>query len=241
MKIAIIDDLYLSRNKIQESLNRYLAEHYAGETPVVEEFESGESFLSHFTSEAYDIIFIDQYMNGLSGIDTAKQIRIKDDMVALIFITNSFDHAIDSFSVRACGYLVKPFLYEQFKKTMELAHLSKIRNARFIRVEQSKILLRKILWCNRDNHYVQIHTDRHSILRFRLPFSELINLLAPYPQFLICYKCCIVNMERAECIDELDFVMDTGDRILFSKRNKTKIRALFDEYIFQREREAEME
>lgn len=47
-------------------------------------------------------------------------------------------------------------------------------------------------------------------------------------------------MERAECIDELDFVMDTGDRILFSKRNKTKIKALFDEYTFQREKEAEM-
>lgn len=148
MKIAIIDDLYLSKNKIRESLNHYLAEHYAGETPVVGEFEIGESFLSHFAPEAYDIIFIDQYMDGLSGIDTAKQIQIKDDIVALIFITNSFGHAIDSFSVRVCGYLVKPFLYEQFEKTIELAHLSKIRNVRFIRMEQSKILLHKILWCN---------------------------------------------------------------------------------------------
>lgn len=241
MKVAIIDDLYLCRNKIRESLNRYLVKHYAGETPVVEEFESGESFLSHFTPEAYDIIFVDQYMNGLSGIDTAKQIRTKDALVALIFITTSFDHAIDSFSVRACGYLVKPFLYEEFEKTIELAQLNKIRNARFIRVEQSKILLRKILWCNQDKHYVQIHTDRQGILRFRLPFVELIKLLAPYPQFLICYKCCIVNMERAERIDELDFVMDTGERILFSKRNKKTIRTLFDEYMFQQEREAEME
>lgn len=241
MKAAIIDDLALCRDEIRNCLNRYLDEHYTGETPVIEGFGSGEEFLLHFIPGAYDIIFIDQYMEGLSGLGTAERIREKDRLVALIFVTTSLEHAIDSFDVRACGYLVKPYSYEKFEKTMNLAQLGKIRNARFIRLGQDKVLLREILWCDRDNHYIQIHTVKRGVMRFRLSFGELSGLLDPYPQFLACYKGCIVNMERTERIDGLDFVMDTGERVPFSKRDKKKMEKLFDEYMFQREREDEME
>lgn len=241
MKSAIIDDLAACRGELRDCLNRYLDENYAGDTPVIEEFESGEAFLSHFTPEAYDIIFIDQYMDGLSGIGTAEKIRERDETVALVFVTTSLDHAIESFSVRACGYLVKPYPYEKFEKTMELARLEKIRNARFIRVEKNKVLLREILWCGQDDHYVEVHTEKRGIFRFRLPFGEFTGQLAPYPQFLTCYKGCIVNLERAERIDGLDFVMDTGERVPFSARDRKKIEALFDEYTFRREREDELE
>lgn len=241
MKAAIIDDLSACREEIRDCLNRYLEENYAGEAPAIEEFESGEEFLSRFTPEAYDIIFIDQYMDGLSGIGTAEKIRERDETVALVFVTTSLDHAIESFTVRACGYLVKPYQYEKFEKTMELARLEKIRNARFIRVEKNKVLLQEILWCGQDDHYVEVHTEKRGAFRFRLPFGEFAGQLAPYSQFLTCYKGCIVNMERAERIDGLDFVMDTGERVPFSARDRKKIEALFDEYLFQREREDRLE
>ena len=240
-KAAIIDDLAACRNEIRECLNRYLDENYAGETPVIEEFESGEEFLSRFTPEAYDMIFIDQYMDGLSGMDTAARIREQDGLVAVVFVTTSLDHAVESFTVRACGYLVKPFTYEKFEKTMELARLEKIRNARFIRMEKNKLLLREILWCGQDGHYVEIHTAKRGVFRCRVPFGEFTGQLAPYPQFITCYKGCIVNLERAQRIDGLDFVMDTGERVPFSARDRKKIETLFDEYTFQREREDELE
>lgn len=241
MKAAMIDDLAACRGELRDCLNRYLDENYAGDTPVIEEFESGEAFLSRFTPEAYDIIFIDQYMDRLSGIGTAEKIRERDETVALVFVTTSLDHAIESFSVRACGYLVKPYPYEKFEKTMELARLEKIRNARFIRVEKNKVLLREILWCGQDDHYVEVHTEKRGVFRFRLPFGEFTGQLAPYAQFLTCYKGCIVNLERAERIDGLDFVMDTGERVPFSARDRKKIESLFDEYTFRREREDELE
>lgn len=237
MKIAIIDDLANCREEIQDCLCRYLNEYYGGEFPIIGEFESGESFLSRFTPEAYDLIFIDQYMDGLSGIETAKKIREQDSFAALIFVTSSLAHAVDSYEVRACGYLVKPYTYEEFERTMEMAQLAKVRNARFICVEQSKILLRDILWYGQDDHYVEIHTGKRGILRFRIPFGEFGRLLTPYPQFLTCYKGCMVNMERAQQIDGLDFLMDTGARIPFSKRDRKRIQEQFDAYTFRRERE----
>lgn len=188
MKAAIIDDLAACRGEIRACLNRYLDENYAGETPVIEDFESGEEFLARFTPEAYDIIFIDQYMNGLSGMDTAEKIREKDGLVAVVFVTTSLDHAVESFTVRACGYLVKPLTYEKFEKTMELARLAKVRNARFIRMEKNKVLLREILWCGQYDHYVEVHTEKRGAFRFRIPFGEFTKQLTPYRSFLPAIK-----------------------------------------------------
>ena len=86
MRAAIIDDLESCREELRKCLHQYLNEHYAGETPAVGEFSSGEDFLSQFQPEAWDVIFIDQYMDGLSGIDTARKIREKDKLAVLVFV-----------------------------------------------------------------------------------------------------------------------------------------------------------
>lgn len=237
MRAAIIDDMDLCREDLRNCLDRYWNEHYAGEAPDAVEFSSGEEFLSHFTPQAWDIIFIDQYMPGLSGIETARAIRERDALAALVFVTTSVGHAVESYGVRACGYLVKPYGYEDFARTMDLAGVEKIRGARAIRVERERVLLREILWCDRDAHYSQVHTDGRGILRFRLPFGELAGLLAPYPQFLPCYKGCVVNAERAVTINGLDFVMDTGEKVPFARREKKRLEELYSSYLFQRERE----
>lgn len=138
MRVAIIDDLSLCREEMRKCLYRYLEENYAGEEPVIKEFAGGEEFLSCFVPEVWDIIFIDQYMTGISGIDTARKIRETDRLVALVFVTTSESHAIESYGVRACGYLLKPYLYEDFARTMDLAGLDKVRSARFIRMEEEK-------------------------------------------------------------------------------------------------------
>lgn len=240
MKAAIIDDMAACRENIKNNLCRYFQENYAGEVTLMKEFISGEDFLTAFSPEAYDMIFIDQYMPGLSGIDTARKIRRKDRLVPLVFVTTSREHAIDSYGVRAAGYLVKPFEYTDFERTMALCGIEKIRNARFIQLGEEKILLKDILWCDQDDHYVQIHTQDRDVLRFRTSFKKFIRILEPYPQFLLCYKGCIVNLDRVEQIDTSDFIMDNGVKVPYSQRNKRKIKTLFHTYLFQREREDEL-
>lgn len=126
MKIAIIDDISECRNEIQLCLQRFFTEHYADEPLCIKEFSSEEDFLSLIQNDSYDLIFIDQYMQGLSGIDAAKQIRHIDSLVTLVFITTSRDHAIDSYQVRAGGYLLKPFSYADFEQTLLLLDIARL-------------------------------------------------------------------------------------------------------------------
>ena len=240
MNIAIIDDLLECRNEIHVCLRRFFSEHYDDGSPCVTEFSSGEDFLSSFQKAAYDLIFIDQYMQGRSGIDTARQIRQRDNFVTLVFITTSRDHAIESYQVRAGGYVLKPFSYADFEQAMLQLGIARLRNARFICVQDEKILLREIFWCDMDGHYVQIHTHRRGILRFRVSFGAVADKLFDYPQFLTCYKGCIVNLDHVERIDDLDFLLTNGERVLFSKRDRKKIESDYHTYLFQKAREEEL-
>lgn len=205
--------------------------------PKIDSFINGNEFLEYFTRESYDMIFVDQYMDGLSGMETAVKIREIDPVVSLVFVTTSRDFAVESYSVRACGYLVKPFSFEDFSRAMQLADMRKIRAARFIMIGDEKVLLREIIWCDREAHYVRIHTESRGILRLRSSFCDLEKLLAPYPQFMSCYRGCMINADKVERMDALNFLMDNQDQVPFRKRDRKSIEKQFSTYLFRRIRE----
>lgn len=71
-------------------------------------FSSGEEFLGAFTAGKYDLIFLDIYMDGITGMETAKRIRRADHGCRIIFITTSPEFAVESYDVSASFYLLKP-------------------------------------------------------------------------------------------------------------------------------------
>lgn len=107
MRIAIVDDIGSEREalsmRLTLQLNR-LALH-----ADISGFESGRDFLSAAKEEPFDLVFLDIYMDGENGVDTAKELRLFDQDCLLVFTTTSTDHALDGFRVRAFQYLVKPY------------------------------------------------------------------------------------------------------------------------------------
>ena len=171
-------------------------------------------------------------------MDTAREIRRVDEEAALIFCY----HQLRPCSGQLWGQgpaviLTKPFTYEAFGETMRLARLEKIMNARFIAPGDDRILLKEILWCDRDGHYVQIHTDMRGVLRYRVTIAFLEAVLSAHPQFLPCYRGLIINMDRVRRMEELEFLMDTGERVPFRKRDhKGNQEPVFTVHMFRRAR-----
>ncbi len=76
MRIAIADDSRAdSAHLTKELMTCFTEMGYEQEEPEV--YDSGEALLAVFSAGLYDFIFLDICMNenGLSGIDTAKEIR----------------------------------------------------------------------------------------------------------------------------------------------------------------------
>ena len=73
MRIAIVDDLDTERTLLKERLVRQLSQR--GADAEILEFDSGEAFLAAEKEQRFTAAFLDIYMNGLSGMDAARELR----------------------------------------------------------------------------------------------------------------------------------------------------------------------
>ena len=77
MNIAIVDDSASDRRHLEQILQKYAAINQLDMN--IEHFSGGEAFLNHYQPYQYTIIFLDIFMNGITGIKTAEIIRETDE------------------------------------------------------------------------------------------------------------------------------------------------------------------
>ena len=170
-------------------------------------------------------------------MQVAEALRRDDKESLLVFTTSSKDFAIQGYAVKASGYLVKPYDYEMFRQTMELIMPLLEKDLRFIEVKEKrshvKILLHDILYCDYDNHYILFHT-KDEVIRSYMKFKELEELLAPYDEFLCCYRNIMVNLDRVQVLESESFIMENGEQIPIRRPDRIKVRKIYAEFVFRK-------
>ena len=233
MNIAIIEDTGQELSLLERCLQSYLSSRQVYR--VIDTYTSGEAFLENWPSKSYDLVFLDILMEGISGIEVARKIRETDSECLLIFISSSKEYALHGFEVRAFDYLLKPLSEERFQKTMDLCQNELAKHIRYIEVKESrtlvKIPLNEIIYTDYYNHYIQIHTAARLIRSYQ-QFDVFSPLLLCYPQFLCCYRNCIVNMDHVDSVDKHDFVMENGERVPITRGNRNSIYQQYADYQF---------
>ena len=66
MNIAIVDDRKTDSDRLVGFIDTY-AEQHRLQWGAMDRFSSGEEFLGAFTAGKYDLIFLDIYMDGITG------------------------------------------------------------------------------------------------------------------------------------------------------------------------------
>ena len=117
LKIAVCDD---SPDFLQLAVD--MVERWTEQSRIQTEiyrFDNGDALLAKNAVTHMDIIFLDIIMPLQSGIDTAKELRQSDNAARIIFLTSSPEFALESYEVKAQGYLLKPVTYEKIKETLD--------------------------------------------------------------------------------------------------------------------------
>ncbi len=233
MDIAIIEDSGQELSLLERYLQSYLSNRQVYR--VIDTYTSGDAFLENWPSKSYDLIFLDILMDGISGIEVARKIRETDSECLLIFISSSKEYALQGFEVRAFDYLLKPLSEERFQRTMDLCHNELAKHIRYIEVKESRTLVKiplgEIIYTDYYNHYIQIHTSTRLIRSYQ-QFDVFSPLLLCYPQFLCCYRNCIVNMDHVASVDKHDFIMENGERVPITRGNRNAIYQQYADYQF---------
>lgn len=242
MNIAIIDDTATDRLLLLHFLQRFLEENHIWQACTIQEFESGEDFFQCFPKTSFDLIFIDYYMLGMCGMDVAQKIRSTDTDCALFFTTSSPDYAIQSFLVKASGYLLKPYKYEDFCSLLKLCDTIKsFLSNPFVEYSHGKqtirLLVSDIIHCTTEGHYINIVLKSQPPLHIRSTFDAITTPLLQYPQFLVSCRGSLINMDYVKEIQDCDFVMCEGTLIPIAKKSKSEISNVYRKYIFTKSAE----
>lgn len=82
-------------------------------------FTDSAEALEYIEKRPPDLAFLDIKMEGLNGLELAKQLRELNGEVNIIFVTGYSEYALDAFSVYASGYLLKPITEKAILQTMQ--------------------------------------------------------------------------------------------------------------------------
>lgn len=82
----------------------------------VDTCSNGADALDKVTQNQYDIVFLDENMPGLSGLETLTEIKVKNPNLPIVMITKSEEEYImeEAIGSKIADYLIKPVNQTKF-------------------------------------------------------------------------------------------------------------------------------
>ena len=127
MKIAICDDNRQELSHILSLLDNYQAKQNLAFT--ICPFHNSRDLADTLSGTRYDLFLLDIIMPDITGMELARKIRSFDKSADIIFLTTSPEYAVESYTVKATNYLMKPIVPERFYETLD--EIQKIREHRY--------------------------------------------------------------------------------------------------------------
>lgn len=217
IRMAVVDDDPEHRRLLVGYIKDFFADREPYECAV---FDDGDDLL--VAPAEFDVVFLDIVMDRSNGVDVAHALRERDESVAIVFITEAVQYALEGYGVRAADFLIKPLYYTSFCACMQRV-LATVRKHRptLLRVEYGKTVhhldISSIYVVETRNKKVVIHARSGDYLCSDT-LKGLEERLAPHG-FGRCHHAYIVNTAYVETVRKQD-VLVHGSWIPMSRQRR---------------------
>jgi two-component system LytT family response regulator len=111
----LVDDERLARAELRRLLSPY------PQITIQAEASTAEQALELMQQQAFDLVFLDIQMPGLSGLQLAPQLHNQSPQkqCRFVFCTAFDQYALDAFELNALDYLLKPVAPERLERTIQ--------------------------------------------------------------------------------------------------------------------------
>lgn len=215
LRIAVCDDSPAFRESAREMI-----EHWSDETGVPVELHlcaDGDGLLSLCASERMDLVFLDILMPLLNGLDTARELRARDTAVRIVFLTSSPEFALESYDVRAQGYLLKPADEKKVWAVLAEAATVREREPKNLVVRTSfgyqKLYLHEIEVAEAQNKRVIFHLRGEREIETAQPLYSFEHTLTDENGFFKCHRSYLVYLPAVDRFSATEVVTKSGRRI----------------------------
>ncbi|HBE84381.1 MAG TPA: DNA-binding response regulator [Lachnoclostridium sp.] len=213
--VCICENNIMTFNKYKEILDIISKKHDIDIS--IMNFQSGEVLLQVLNNYLVDIIFMDIYLEGMNGIETARRLQQNGLQPPLIFVTKSETHVFEAFDVRPINYLIKgKVTVEEFERVF-------LRAVDIAKRRRKELLLCKVRDCNivlqiKDIAYIKVTKRLITVcykgreIKFYSSLVKLEQQLQDY-NFLRIHRSYIVNLLHITTFCSNYVILKNGNKI----------------------------
>lgn len=223
--IALCDDDKSQIKALKQMLNEWKS------NIILSEYNSAEQFLFDYPDVSCDLLLLDIEMGAMNGMELAKTLRSKGDMLPIIFITGFSEYIGDGYDVEALHYLIKPV---DKKKLFQVLDRYACRHK-----TDSKIILPSgdgsVLVASQDIMYLEAFGKKTQItLNSGKEIICSCGLGAAAEKlgkgFVSCHRSYVVNIGYISSISKTEVTMDNGNKLPLSRRSYDSVNRAFIDY-----------
>lgn len=234
MRIAICDDDERELHHLSEFIAEYQTSR--GKSIDCRMYCNGTDFLCEMRGGEYDIVLLDVLMPGISGIQVARELRERDQNVRIILLSSAPEFAVESYSVGAYHYLLKPadhdLLFQLLDKAEseltvqdEQGFILKNREGIF-RIDFAKLeyveVINKTVTCHlADGITYEVNS---TLMDFEENFSDRTD-------FIKTHRAYLVNLGCIQAIHGSFVVTKNGHRIPISRPRRKQVRDTYMHFV----------
>ena len=235
VRIAVCDDssAFLEQTK-------FMIEHWdnAPQNISAELFEDGDTLITAHFKNPFDIILLDVVMPLLNGIDTARELREKDKTVKIVFLTSSAEFAVESYTVKASNYLLKPVeptkLFACLREVIsEIKSISKFITVKALDATY-RIPLSNIEYVESQSKHIVFYTTENKTVESIDPLYAYEDTLLLEDGFFKCHRSYIVNIHHISSYSHSEVCMHSGCRIPISRSHQKIFEDIYFRVVFEK-------
>ena len=208
----------------------------------VEIFEDADSLLQAHAEMPFDIILLDVVMPLLGGIEAAREIRQFDKNVKIVFLTTSPDFAVDSYTVKANNYLLKPVVPEVLFRCLDELYEQIRQQEQCIAIRSGtavhRVRVQDIEYVEAQNKQVLFSLTEGRSIQSLEPLYAWEDKLLLAGDFYKCHRSYMVNMYHIETYTMKEIKMRSGCRIPISRSCHKDFETAYFALLFGKEGDA---
>lgn len=235
LQIAVCDDNIDELSNMVQLINQYRSSKNLNCEYAV--FPNGFDLISALDKGTrFDIYCLDIIMPGVTGIDVAKEIRVFDKTAPILFFTSSSEFALESYSVKAINYVLKPISKEKLFFTFDemLEHIKVEGNEDAVIVKShegiQRILISNLVFADVIGRNVLYHLLSGKVIKCTDSFASVCDSLLKYGSFIKTHRSYIVNMQYVDTIENHKVTLQTLSSVPIAQGKAREIKARYLAY-----------
>ena len=237
LKIAVCDDSRELLEKVEKDLHEY--ENVRNTPATVHTYTNAVDLLDGLKKTDYDILILDIIMPGFTGMQAAHEIRKFNEEIKIIFLTSSKEFAIESYSVGAYYYLLKPVLNEKLFSVLDkvVSEITSKQESCVIYTHMGivNIPFAKIECLEVYNKHLVFHLSDGSTKETRGALTDYENVFLERKEFLKIHRSYILNIDYIHSIEAGEIATYSGKRFPVSRLLAKDIKEHYMNYMFTKE------